>query len=770
MSNIKFSTGLFLEKVELERFKKFIQTDGFEKYFLENSAKFGLIKNEIDNTFTNGQITEGTALTLNQAEIRGFDSNGKFIYKAAETGLAIPTTGAYYWLKIKYAASNYELGTYSIDTSGNLVCTSGDGELLTILRGQPNFPARVKFDNSTDNTLEYDVLEVIDNNNAVLQGTFIAESDLKLIVVGTFAPGFVAPAADKDIFEYDSCTLSFVLETTLNTPPTLIDGEEFLLARVRNTGSVIDIEDKRYNYIYQSKDNYFLRNLDVIANPVIGVERIKFDAAISTQTHNLCHVAWGLRSTNWSFNAKLNIVTFNTCEGGRYKPNDVSLFTNGDLDGWRLYSADGRYCHITSSSVSGSQLNFTLDSADLDYFTDTTQELLVTPNVEEIELIFTADVDVSTDLPDIRVTYPINTPFLKVPLLVYQDTDTLYNFQYRYKHLRDYSPILTPQGDPAGFYNEEQFDTNGNLIALPTRTSYNSSSTDGYIPLILAPNAYTNVISRLDPGDILGVNTTTLQIGNQVTQLYVGTDKKYQHIYSVGSATLIQDLYFNLNSTRQDLSDLKEGNSFMFHIQQPIVFGSYTISFVQNYVDTSTFDLIHEVTVDVEDFLTYNIDGLYLIFTWSDTDQWIVKTFNENTLAYVKDTIDDSFIIQTYSASLLSAATGTWTIPDDTTFSAMYRKIGKTITANYYITGGTLSANTINVKVTLPNSWVVKTLPDAKHAWRSAGDWGGGTPTILNISAFQGQTWITFSPIDASEFPTIANPFSITGQITFEIE
>ena len=144
MSRVKFSTGLFLEKAELERFNKFIQDDGFIKYFLSNSTQFGLIKNKEDRSFENGKVTEGTSLAINVAEITAFDINGNFIYNPAISNLEVPSEDDWYWLKIKYIQSNNELGLYSIDTSGNLVCTSGDGELLTILRGQPNFPSRVK--------------------------------------------------------------------------------------------------------------------------------------------------------------------------------------------------------------------------------------------------------------------------------------------------------------------------------------------------------------------------------------------------------------------------------------------------------------------------------------------------------------------------------------------------------------------------------------------------------------------------------------------------
>jgi len=193
MSELKFSPNLFLEKIELDRLKKFVDTDGFRNFLLQNSNTFGLVRKE-NETFINGLVQEDIGLTIKINPITAFDKNGKLISYPAVEQLAIPADSNYYWVKVAYQTTVEEKGTFSIDSSGNLVCTSADAELLTILRGQPNFPSRIAFTNASNNILEYDVLEVIDNNNAVLQGSFISEADLKIAVIGTFSPGSVCLA------------------------------------------------------------------------------------------------------------------------------------------------------------------------------------------------------------------------------------------------------------------------------------------------------------------------------------------------------------------------------------------------------------------------------------------------------------------------------------------------------------------------------------------------------------------------------------------------
>src|SRR3954471_2607950 len=96
MSYLKFSTGLFLEKLELQRMKKFLDDEGFRYFLLANSLRFGLIKRQhfytdIQNSgaltkpfeFLNGLVTEGAALSLDYNEISAINSDGQLLYLPA---------------------------------------------------------------------------------------------------------------------------------------------------------------------------------------------------------------------------------------------------------------------------------------------------------------------------------------------------------------------------------------------------------------------------------------------------------------------------------------------------------------------------------------------------------------------------------------------------------------------------------------------------------------------------------------------------------------
>ena len=95
------------------------------------------------------------------------------------------------------------------------------------------------------NTGEYYVNTITNDSSATLSGTFVNESNLTLSVVGSFTPDAVPLSGDKQIFQYDSCTMTLVQEAVSNTPPTLISGIEFVIARVQNTGAGYNIQDKR---------------------------------------------------------------------------------------------------------------------------------------------------------------------------------------------------------------------------------------------------------------------------------------------------------------------------------------------------------------------------------------------------------------------------------------------------------------------------------------------------------------------------------------------
>lgn len=639
MSELKFSPNEFLEKVELDRFLKFIDTDGFRNFLIQNSDEFGLIRKE-NEIFTNALVQEDIGLTIKINPIKAIDSNGKLISSKATSLLAIPSDSNWYWVKIAYKTTNEETGTFSIDSSGNLVCTSGDAELLKIFRGQPNYPTRITFINGVSNTLEYDVEEVIDNNNATLTGSFTGETDLKIAIIGTFTNGYVPLESEKFIFNYDSCVVSLVLSNTVN-PPTHTTGLEFFIGRVKNNGVVIKVEDKR-NEIWKVDSNYFLHKLEVSGNPLIGVEQITYDDVLSPKESSILQLAWAFRSSTFTVNLKLNTITISSGSGGKFKTtNFSSLFTDGDFDGWRLYVKTGEYYKIKTSSLIASNIELVMENISSDkFFSDVnsttiiSQELVITPDAEEIEFICVADPASTNLIVDKKFTFPINEASGKIKLNVYSSTTTLYNLKYRYKHIKDYSPSFILPDDSEGFYNELQFDSNGNLIGSPTRTPYTSDSINGYIPLKLHPDAYSAFENRIDLGDKLGVDTSTLTNATPLVELIVGDDKQYQFFsdgdqsVSNDAITLSADMFIDLNKLNVNGDNCRNGNYFLLHFKQKITFNGFSLRIVTDYVSSVDFTLIKLFDKNDEYFLTTSEQGIFIRVEYTGAN-WIINSTNE---------------------------------------------------------------------------------------------------------------------------------------------
>jgi len=659
----KFSPGLFLEKVELERFRKSLDEKGFRLLLLNNTLKFGLIDKQYFNTsrvavnpFNNGKVYESAGLSIAHNELNAIDKNGNFIYKAATTNISVPGDSNWYWVKVKHQYTSKELGVFSIDAQGNL---TGDSvsELLMILRGQPYFPSRVKFTNSVSNTLEYDVLEVIDDSHAILQGYFIAESNLSLSIVGTFAPGTISTSDDKEKFQYDDCVFTLIQEVTVNTAPAKLEGEEFYLARVKSDNIELTIQDKRTEK-WETKSDFFLQDIEKSTNPLLGIERVRYDHSFSTKDYNILDIAWGMRSENWSVNTKLNQVTFSSGQGGRYK--DVTYFNDGDFDGWRLYWQDGSFSNIISSIKNGNQINLTLDRLDIDKVSDNggvtfnSGTLIAAPNAEEIEITLTPYINGGGEPEPITQTYvfPINTEKGLCRALVFSDPSCEYEIAYRYKRESSYSAIITMTADNQfGYYTEKAFDADGYILPVVQSQSHALNLSQGYIALYssniivltLKDDAYVKQIQKIDLGDILGVDVKSITTGINDIILTPGVDRVYQ--YFNAAPTTLND------NKRIILADgLVNGNTFLLHFKQPVSLSNYTLR-----ITNSTFNVLKDITSSVSYLINNASEGLYIRCTWNGVE-WILN--NTSEYVSVNDVIDLSW------QALIGVVNGTYYLTD----------------------------------------------------------------------------------------------------------
>lgn len=651
--NFKFAPNLFLEVIELNKFKQSLDEEGFRKNIIENTESFGLIQNtKSDPTFLNGKVSRDFDNNLGNKTIKinplfAIDMNGQFVYQEQKNLIPIPDNNLWYWIKQRHTYSNIELGTFSISTNGNLV-GSPVARLTEILRGQPNFPARVRFTNSQFNVLEYDVLEIIDDQNAILQhpalnqegvAAFVIEQDLKLEVIGTFTPGIAVPADDKRPFQYDSAVFQLIPETTNNTRPDFVEGLEFYLARVRVQGGDVIVQDKRISY-WETKGSQRLVNIERRLNPLIGVESIKWDSILTPAYENIVELSWGMRSQNWTIDSSRNLLTLQgSATGGKFKTIDD--FTNGDFNGWRVYTDNGNYSKIISSVKQGSAINLTLDVLDVDNYSLNggisflgTSWVLVVPDTEEVIIKCIPNREDQQEFMTRELTFPVNTLLAKIPLVVFLNPSCLYTIQYRYKSFKEYTDFrLIPSDTTSGYYTEVSYDNDGNFRQPNDRVKfpYTQSETDGFIELNMSPVAYSRVVDFINKGDLIGVNTIN-SLGEALYNIRVGTDKNYQHI--VGQISIESDVRFNLITT-----NAVEGNEFRFHFEcETLSVGTKSIIFSQEGTG-STESIIKKIERPDVNQMFNQEKGIVLDFVFDGTSWICYQNYDLGTPGEIK-TVD----------------------------------------------------------------------------------------------------------------------------------
>jgi len=594
MSQLNISPNLKIGQPELQRLIDFLDTDGYRKLIIDQTYSYGIIRTVDDVGLNNFKVEKGTNTPTIKIDTRSYaiDSDGLVLDFPAQDNIAIPAENNWYWLKISHQYSSIEEGTVSIDTQGNLI---GVNTKFTEVLRTSKVPTRIRFIGSAGNTLEYDVVDVVDDTNAVLNGVFAAESDLQYAIVGTFSFDHIPTSNQKNIYQYDSCNLEFVLETISNTPPPLTSGKEFYIARVRYVGSTVFIQDKRSDF-WMLRSEFRSQTIPQAMrdqqNPVIGVEAIKYDAPNTPRYKNVCYVSWAFYTQNWTIDTASRTFTINGGQGGRFKSTDD--FSDGDFDGWRLYSYDGSYKIIEQSTKSGSQINLIVPTLDQDdYFT--AYRVVITPDVDDIELwCIPEDLNAQNDF---RQIYPINSYNAWVPLTVASRTAYSYAFWYRYK----VNGVLTEwrvfQSDDVGYYDEESFEEDGDLKTNPadrTQVSYSSNILGTpFITLNAHPRHYGTFSFNIDLGDNLGVDEYEITFSSSQIDLVVGTAAQIQYI--TGNITLSNPLLFNCTG-----SDLRAGNKFVLIFQANIIPNGNAIEIYGNYSGPGDSPIYALSAVDID--------------------------------------------------------------------------------------------------------------------------------------------------------------------------
>lgn len=276
MSKLNVSRNVFLEKEELTNMLSFFATAPLMKAVLQASYSFGLITNDpskinpktvnkpdnedalIDpfkvETGTNSgtiKILPGMALT----------SQGEFIDIGVEDNIAVPNDSNFYWVKIGYQTRNYEKGYVSVNSQG---VVSGSVNFSGKVRGQSSStPVSIRFEKQDGsvpiNNGVYQIVNVIDNQNLLLTSasTFVAESNLRVIVLGTLPLGGVLTSEQRNgLYTYDDYVISLVPEVSVSTPPEK-EADEYYIARVQNSGGTVSVSNEVKSE-YWSLGNIFM--------------------------------------------------------------------------------------------------------------------------------------------------------------------------------------------------------------------------------------------------------------------------------------------------------------------------------------------------------------------------------------------------------------------------------------------------------------------------------------------------------------------------------
>ena len=329
MGKLKISENLFLEVAELNRFQKFITEDGYKLALKSMVKKFGIVQNT-DNTFFKVTKKSNDTILINAGI--AFDPDFNAIRKEEDTELRVSNTGVKRWIILSYATTYIENGTVSVSVDGSL---SGiNTKFLEVLRGQPNFPTKVKFESDLNNR-EYEVVSVSSDNRAILSGSFVAESDMKYSVVGTFTPGFNPKEDDKEIYEYDSFNIKVV---DSNGVPVISDNE-FIIASIEfDDASVMTVNDERSNFIFNGKENTNTDNKSsenklvslLQASLIGGVDSVRAKAA---DIELILEHGYAVTSYDWNITPDYNI--FKISAGSSNFLNNDSV-PNGFFNGWIL--------------------------------------------------------------------------------------------------------------------------------------------------------------------------------------------------------------------------------------------------------------------------------------------------------------------------------------------------------------------------------------------------------------------------------------------------
>ena len=400
MGKINISENLFLEKAELVRMQQFNNELGWQRALGGIASRFGIVENSNGTSFkaikhpsiaNSALIYPGLAYTPSMEAIVLNESRA----------LSLGSGTNRRWIILSRAITHEEEGTVNIQQDGSLV---GVGTKFTeVLRGQPNFPVKIRFTNSANNVYEYEVVSVVSDTSAILSGEFVSESDLKYSVVGAFTPGFVPSEENKNIYSYDYCEFSIVID---DAKPTVSE-DQYVIARVDYVAGEMYVYDLRSDCTFAlpgTSDSVTEEESGNGINPcvsLLALHRVGGEAWQNShaEIELIVEFAYFVNSYDITSGAELlfNIMTGSCNAMGASSP---AAIPNGTFDGFILLNRSNmKWVKIISQT--GAQL--TLENTDLSEFLGSNPDFIVIPNFSHIEI--SAKASGGIVLPEVPFTF-----------------------------------------------------------------------------------------------------------------------------------------------------------------------------------------------------------------------------------------------------------------------------------------------------------------------------------------------------------------------------
>lgn len=383
---VNLSPNLFLSVEELNRLKSSLGENGWKRFAASLVSQFGIAMIPGGTNLSPTNTSGGNSQILTISPGIAFDADMNAVVLKETRTIELPANQLSgdnkYWVVIRYKSTHEEIGTVSINADGAL--TGVGTEFTKVLRGQPDFPTKVKF-NSLVNVGEYEVVSVSSDTSAILAGNFTVESDKKYSVVGTFTPGFIPSDENKQIYVYDDCEIEVLIDTDIPASVEANSGYDFVLAAVSyvsaSHGAVnMRIEDYRSRYILNkpfeqtdSEKNKIAKNglLSLVRTDVVGVNERGLLLELTLQ-HGFNVTSFTLTSLASGY----NVTIYGSCNFA-----DEFHIPNGVFKGWWILNRNNMQYSVIDNSV-GNVL--TVTSLNPESVTDSSN-IVIVPPFSEIE-------------------------------------------------------------------------------------------------------------------------------------------------------------------------------------------------------------------------------------------------------------------------------------------------------------------------------------------------------------------------------------------------